>query len=245
MHKMWKKALAVGCALTMMMSMSVIAGAAESPSGSGSIAGGDIIGGDNTGSGSATGNEKVNGVQAITENLWVDEVESEDFGENEQLITSDKGIIQILGEKYKLGTVLKLLSYVDLKYDPIDDAETSTVSVHVDGVSKGDTIYVLHYKVAEDDGTTDLMTGDWEVITPDEVGDGTVTFTCSSFSPFAFVKATKASTGSNGNGANVGTSGNKVTGSGNKTTGSGNKVTGSGNKTTDIGVKKSPKTGEF
>lgn len=235
MHKMWKKALAVGCALTMMMSMSVMAGAAESPSGSGSITGGEVSGGGNaggnTGSGSATGDEKVNGVQAITENLWVDEVESEDFAKNEQLITSDTGIKQILGDKYKAGTVLKLLSYVDLKYVPLDDVEASTVSVHVDGVSKGDTIYVLHYKVAEADGTTDVMTGDWEVITPDEVGDGTVTFTCSSFSPFAFVKATKASTGSNGNGANVSASGNKTAGSANKTAGT--------------GVKKSPKTGEF
>ena len=68
-------------------------------------------------------------------------------------------------------------------------------------MAKGDTIYVLHYNVdykrAEYDSESDKVKqyGTWEVITPDAVGDGTVTFTANSFSPFAFVKATSATPG--------------------------------------------------
>ena len=118
------------------------------------------------------------------------------YDSNEQLIKSDAGIKEILGNNYKKGTTLELLAYVD-----IFKATDGQVQVAIDKVAKGDTIYVLHYNVdykrAEYDSESDKVKqyGTWEVITPDAVGDGTVTFTVNSFSPFAFVKATSATPG--------------------------------------------------
>ena len=120
-----------------------------------------------------------------------------------------------------------MLAYVD-----IFKSGAGQVQVAINKVSKGDTIYVLHYKV--DTTRTDFDSevnkvrqyGEWEVITPDAVGDGTVTFTCDSFSPFAFVKATSTTAVK----TPVATTNKK-----NNTT----------TKKTSTTAKKSPKTGEF
>lgn len=182
MKKVLKKTLSAVCILTLILSMTVVAGAATSPSGTEGGYGSPSAKDD--GYGSPTGKEEVDGVQSKTDDVYVWPFWGHDhYPENEKLITSDAGIKQILGNKYKEGNILKLLAYVDI-YRPDDkgDSKGGQVTVSVNGVSTGDTIYVLHYDAG--------LTGEWEVITPDSVDDGEITFTADRFSPFAFVKAT-------------------------------------------------------
>lgn len=240
MKKMWKKVVAAALSMTLVLAMGIAVNAAESPSATPSNPGqetptpsnpGQDTGKDNgqtsVGSPSAPTIE-AGGVKALTEGVWVRELGSVVYDSNEQLIKSDAGIKEILGNNYKKGTTLELLAYVD-----IFKSGAGQVQVAVNKVSKGDTIYVLHYKVDTTrtafDSEVDKVRqyGEWEVITPDAVGDGTVTFTCDSFSPFAFVKATSATPAKTP--AATGTNTNKK-----NTT-----------KKTSTTAKKSPKTGEF
>ena len=194
MRKMWKKVVAAALSLTLVLAMGTAVNAAESPSATPS----KPEQGTQTPVGSPSAPSiEAGGVKALTEGVSVSELSPYVvYDSNEQLIKSDAGIKEILGNNYKKGTTLELLAYVD-----IFKATDGQVQVAIDKVAKGDTIYVLHYNVdykrAEYDSESDKVKqyGTWEVITPDAVGDGTVTFTANSFSPFAFVKATSATPG--------------------------------------------------
>lgn len=194
MRKMWKKVVAAALSMTLVLAMGTAVNAAESPSATPS----KPEQGTQTPVGSPSAPSiEAGGVKALTEGVSVSELSPYVvYDSNEQLIKSDAGIKEILGNNYKKGTTLELLAYVD-----IFKATDGQVQVAIDKVAKGDTIYVLHYNVdykrAEYDSESDKVKqyGTWEVITPDAVGDGTVTFTANSFSPFAFVKATSATPG--------------------------------------------------
>ena len=194
MRKMWKKVVAAALSMTLVLAMGTAVNAAESPSATPS----KPEQGTQTPIGSPSAPSiEAGGVKALTEGVSVSELSPYVvYDSNEQLIKSDAGIKEILGNNYKKGTTLELLAYVD-----IFKATDGQVQVAIDKVAKGDTIYVLHYNVdykrAEYDSESDKVKqyGTWEVITPDAVGDGTVTFTANSFSPFAFVKATSATPG--------------------------------------------------
>lgn len=191
MKKMWKKVVAAALSMTLVLAMGTVVNAAESPSATPS----KPEQGTQTPVGSPSAPSiEAGGVKALTEGVSVSELSPYVvYDSNEQLIKSDAGIKEILGNNYKKGTTLELLAYVD-----IFKATDGQVQVAIDKVAKGDTIYVLHYNVdykrAEYDSESGKVKqyGTWEVITPDAVGDGTVTFTVNSFSPFAFVKATSA-----------------------------------------------------
>ena len=194
MRKMWKKVVAAALSMTLVLAMGTAVNAAESPSATPS----KPEQGTQTPVGSPSAPSiEAGGVKALTEGVSVSELSPYVvYDSNEQLIKSDAGIKEILGNNYKKGTTLELLAYVD-----IFKATDGQVQVAIDKVAKGDTIYVLHYNVdykrAEYDSESDKVKqyGTWEVITPDAVGDGTVTFTANSFSPFAFVKATRKTPG--------------------------------------------------
>ena len=194
MRKMWKKVVAAALSMSLVLAMGTAVNAAESPSATPS----KPEQGTQTPVGSPSAPSiEAGGVKALTEGVSVSELSPYVvYDSNEQLIKSDAGIKEILGNNYKKGTTLELLAYVD-----IFKATDGQVQVAIDKVAKGDTIYVLHYNVdykrAEYDSESDKVKqyGTWEVITPDAVGDGTVTFTANSFSPFAFVKATSATPG--------------------------------------------------
>ena len=219
---MWKKVVAAALSMTLVLAMGTAVNAAESPSATPS----KPEQGTQTPVGSPSAPSiEAGGVKALTEGVSVSELSPYVvYDSNEQLIKSDAGIKEILGNNYKKGTTLELLAYVD-----IFKATDGQVQVAIDKVAKGDTIYVLHYNVdykrAEYDSESDKVKqyGTWEVITPDAVGDGTVTFTANSFSPFAFVKATSATPG--------------------KTPGKTPAMAPA--KTPASTAKKSPKTGEF
>lgn len=189
MKKMWKKVVAAALSMTLVLAMGTAVNAAESPSATPS----KPEQGTQTPAGSPSAPSiEAGGVKALTEGVFVNKIyETVVYDSNEQLIKSDAGIKEILGNNYKKGTTLDLLAYVDIyKYTG------GQVQVAIDKVAKGDTIYVLHYNLdrIETDPESGKVKhyGTWEVITPDAVGDGTVTFTVNSFSPFAFVKATSA-----------------------------------------------------
>ena len=223
MKKMWKKVVAAALSMTLVLAMGTAVNAAESPSAT------------PVGSPSAPSIE-AGGVKALTEGVSVSELSPYVvYDSNEQLIKSDAGIKEILGNNYKKGTTLELLAYVD-----IFKATDGQVQVAIDKVAKGDTIYVLHYNVdykrAEYDSESGKVKqyGTWEVITPDAVGDGTVTFTINRFSPFAFVKATSATPEKTLEKTPEKTPEKTTAATGTNTT-----------KKASTTVKKSPKTGEF
>lgn len=226
MKKMWKKVVAAALSMTLVLAMGTAVNAAESPSATPS----KPEQGTQTPAGSPSAPSiEAGGVKALTEGVSVSELSPYVvYDSNEQLIKSDAGIKEILGNNYKKGTTLELLAYVD-----IFKATDGQVQVAIDKVAKGDTIYVLHYNVdykrAEYDSESGKVKqyGTWEVITPDAVGDGTVTFTSNSFSPFAFVKATSATPGKT-----PGKTPEKTPGK-------------SPAKAPATTAKKSPKTGEF
>lgn len=69
----------------------------------------------------------------------------------------------------------QVMHMVDVKFG--GNFGKATITFNVGGVVAGQKIAVLHQ----------LADGSWEVITPDNVGNGTVTVTFSSLSPVAFV----------------------------------------------------------
>lgn len=231
MKKMWKKVVAVAVSMTMVLAMGLVVNASESVSANPSQnpsqpttpsnPGQDT--GDNGQSpvGSVSAPTLVIGDVSVDENSGVtlNTVEGKNYADNQALIESVAGIKEILGNNYKTGTTLSLLAYVDIS--PLRRG-VNQVTVSVKGVAKNDTIYVLHYNVTNYNPETEKVEGNWEVITPDAVGDGTVTFTCDSFSPFAFVKATSTTPA--------------------KTPAKTSAKSTNKNSTT---TKKSPKTGEF
>ncbi len=69
----------------------------------------------------------------------------------------------------------QVMHMVDVKYN--GTFGKATITFNVGGVVAGQKIAVLHQ----------LADGSWEVLTPDAVGNGTVTVTFTSLSPVAFV----------------------------------------------------------
>ena len=112
----------------------------------------------------------------------------------------------VLGDKFVDGMQL-----VDIKNLYVSEGAVVkfplTITVAVTGVTKDSTVAVLHYKES---------TNAWEDVNA-VAGDGTITFTVDSLSPFAFFVDAKTaeSTGSNVNGSN---SGSTVSGGSNTST---------------------------
>lgn len=84
-------------------------------------------------------------------------------------------------ENKKRKVEAEILSLVEVNADDAEQDEDGNyvVTMGVEGVSKDDTIAVLHY-----DGEA------WETIVPDAVEDGSVTFSTASLSPIGIVKLT-------------------------------------------------------
>jgi len=165
-----KKLVAVLCAAVMTVGMAVNVFAAPSPSVSGTV----------TAIESAT---DVNGNAVEIKIETVSEAEAEQhFTEEEKTAVADVKenfetiAKKVLGEKFEDG--MKLVDIRNL-YVPEGANVTFplTLTVKVTGVTKDSTVAVLHYNAE---------TKTWEDVNA-TAGDGTITFTVNSLSPFAFI----------------------------------------------------------
>lgn len=165
-----KKLVAVLCAAVMTVGMAVNVFAAPSPSVSGTV----------TAIESAT---DANGNAVEIKIETVSEAEAEQhFTEEEKTAVADVKenfetiAKKVLGEKFEDG--MKLVDIRNL-YVPEGANVTFplTLTVKVTGVTKDSTIAVLHYNAE---------TKTWEDVNA-TAGDGTITFTVNSLSPFAFI----------------------------------------------------------
>ena len=103
------------------------------------------------------------------------------------------GLRKILGSYYREGMNLQLLHVTEVvPTREVSKANPLTVGFTVPKVSAGDTIFVLHCYAPS--------YTNWEVITPDAVGDGFVSATFTNLSPVAFVKATRPQASGNDTG---------------------------------------------
>ncbi len=173
MRNLWKKAVSLSLVLSMVLSIGMVSNAAGSASTQPV----------QKGSSASAGSAVVNGVRARTSGVTVSAVDEVRYAEALSKLGSANGLRTILGNRYREGTSLSLLAVVDV-YSPV---KPLTVEFDVQGVARNDTVYVLHCY----DGAN------WEVITPNAVGNGYISATFSSFSPVAFVKAVKSSTTDN------------------------------------------------
>ncbi|MEZ3486328.1 MAG: hypothetical protein K1W22_06960 [Lachnospiraceae bacterium] len=106
-------------------------------------------------------------------------------------IRTTAGLRKILGNYYREGMNLELLHVTEVTPKRAVTKENPlTVDFTVPRVAAGDTIFVLHCYDNEN----------WEVITPDAVGNQFVSATFTSLSPVAFVKATRPSAAGNDTG---------------------------------------------
>lgn len=165
-----KKLVAVLCAAVMTVGMAVNVFAAPSPSVSGTV----------TAIESAT---DANGNAVEIKIETVSEAEAEQhFTEEEKTAVADVKenfetiAKKVLGEKFEEG--MKLVDIRNL-YVPEGANVTFplTLTVKVTGVTKDSTVAVLHYNAE---------TKTWENVNA-TAGDGTITFTVNSLSPFAFI----------------------------------------------------------
>lgn len=164
-----KKLVAVLCAAVMTVGMAVNVFAAPSPSVSGTV----------TAIESAT---DANGNAVEIKIETVSEAEAEHFTEEEKTAVADVKenfetiAKKVLGEKFEDG--MKLVDIRNL-YVPEGANVTFplTLTVKVTGVTKDSTVAVLHYNAE---------TKTWEDVNA-TAGDGTITFTVNSLSPFAFI----------------------------------------------------------
>ena len=165
-----KKLVAVLCAAVMTVGMAVNVFAAPSPSVSGTV----------TEIESAT---DANGNAVEIKIETVSEAEAEQhFTEEEKTAVADVKenfetiAKKVLGEKFEEG--MKLVDIRNL-YVPEGANVTFplTLTVKVSGVTKDSTVAVLHYNAE---------TKTWENVNA-TAGDGTITFTVNSLSPFAFI----------------------------------------------------------
>lgn len=165
-----KKLVAVLCAAVMTVGMAVNVFAAPSPSVSGTV----------TAIESAT-DANGNAVEIKIETVSETEAEQH-FTEEEKTAVADVKenfetiAKKVLGEKFEDG--MKLVDIRNL-YVPEGANVTFplTLTVKVTGVTKDSTIAVLHYNAE---------TKTWEDVNA-TAGDGTITFTVNSLSPFAFI----------------------------------------------------------
>lgn len=165
-----KKLVAALCAAVMTVGMAVNVFAAPSPSVSGTV----------TAIESAT---DANGNAVEIKIETVSEAEAEQhFTEEEKTAVADVKenfetiAKKVLGEKFEDG--MKLVDIRNL-YVPEGANVTFplTLTVKVTGVTKDSTVAVLHYNAE---------TKTWEDVNA-TAGDGTITFTVNSLSPFAFI----------------------------------------------------------
>lgn len=165
-----KKLVAVLCAAVMTVGMAVNVFAAPSPSVSGTV----------TAIESAT---DANGNAVEIKIETVSEAEAEQhFTEEEKTAVADVKenfetiAKKVLGEKFEDG--MKLVDIRNL-YVPEGANVTFplTLTVKITGVTKDSTVAVLHYNAE---------TKTWEDVNA-TAGDGTITFTVNSLSPFAFI----------------------------------------------------------
>ena len=165
-----KKLVAVLCAAVMTVGLAVNVFAAPSPSVSGTV----------TAIESAT---DANGNAVEIKIETVSEAEAEQhFTEEEKTAVADVKenfetiAKKVLGEKFEDG--MKLVDIRNL-YVPEGANVTFplTLTVKVTGVTKDSTVAVLHYNAE---------TKTWEDVNA-TAGDGTITFTVNSLSPFAFI----------------------------------------------------------
>lgn len=189
MVKLWKKAVSLGLVLGLTLSMGMVSFAAGSPdTGSGDKKPGSspsVGSSASTGSSSsATSSNTVLGVSSSTKGVKISNMDPSAYfggkipaGYNK--IDTQAGLRQILGNRYKEGTELKLIGPIDVKSETLP----VTIEFNVAGIVKGDSVYVLHW-------TKDTKgNGYWEVIDPMAVGDNYVSAYFTELSPVAFVKA--------------------------------------------------------
>ena len=113
----------------------------------------------------------------------------------------------------------------------VENEVEGQIKLSVNGVTAGSNVLIFHLKDS----------GEWEVITPDSIGNGEITFTMTSYSPivvatFNLASNTKPDTGN----TDSGNTGSGNTDSGNTSSGS----TGSSGSDAPAGETTSPKTGD-
>lgn len=165
-----KKLVAVLCAAVMTVGMAVNVFAAPSPSVSGTVT---AIESATDANGNAVEIKIETASEAEAEQRFTEEEKTAvaDVKENFETIAK-----KVLGEKFEEG--MKLVDIRNL-YVPEGANVTFplTLTVTVTGVTKDSTVAVLHYNAE---------TKTWENVNA-TVGDGTITFTVNSLSPFAFI----------------------------------------------------------
>ncbi len=195
-----KKLVAVLCAAVMTVGMAVNVFAAPSPSVSGVVT--KVVSAvDADGNDAEIVLETVSDAEARSHFTEAEKNAVDDMLANWETIAKS-----VLGDKFVDGMQL-----VDIKNLYVSEGAVVkfplTITVAVTGVTKDSTVAVLHYKES---------TNAWEDVNA-VAGDGTITFTVDSLSPFAFFVDAKTaeSTGSNVNGSN---SGSTVSGGSNTST---------------------------
>lgn len=188
MVKLWKKAVSFALVMGLVLSMGMVTyaspnagtvGGKNSPN-AGSVGGKNSPSADTVKVGAVGLLGSSNGSVSINANLAK-------YSDVLKALNTEAGLKKILGNYYKEGTALEVVG------GPINVEGVAPVTVEfaVEKVTKGDTIYVLHY---------DSEKKEWEVIIPNAVGDQYVSATFGSLSPVAFVKATRLSGEGNNDG---------------------------------------------
>lgn len=165
-----KKLVAVLCAAVMTVGMAVNVFAAPSPSVSGTVTAIESAA-DANGNAVEIKIETVSEAEAEQHFTEEEKTAVADVKENFETIAK-----KVLGEKFEDG--MKLVDIRNL-YVPEGANVTFplTLTVKVTGVTKDSTVAVLHYNAE---------TKTWEDVNA-TAGDGTITFTVNSLSPFAFI----------------------------------------------------------
>jgi hypothetical protein len=185
MVKLWKKAVSLTVVLGVLFSMSMVSFASDRGS-SPSVGSSASVGS----SSSAASSDTVFGVSSDTKGVGIYDLDSGIYFGGKvpaaySKIDTQAGLKQILGNLYKEGTELKLIGPMDVTSETLP----VTIEFNIEGISKNDTVYVLHW--TEDEKGN----GFWEVIVPRAVGDNYVSAYFTELSPVAFVKAVNTKDG--------------------------------------------------
>lgn len=165
--EMKKRILALVCAMTLVFGMSLTVCAAGSSS-AGAVSSNATVSVDNS-----TGQVLTNAT--IKEFAETTTIASGVEGATLSAVSSSTAKAMIAKANEIVGANTFIASIVDLKVPAGTGAATFTLTCP--NVWKGQSVCILHLK---DDGT-------YEVITPSSVGNNTVTFTMTSYSPIAIV----------------------------------------------------------
>lgn len=190
MVKLGKKIVSLALVLGLTFGMGMVSSAAtldDNSDGYGSANTGAI------GSGSAsTGSVTTDGVVSSTSpDVKISTYNPSAYSVADAKIRTTAGLRQILGNHYREGMNLELLYVTEVTpVRKVTKENPLAVSFTVPKVAAGDTIFVLHCYDEKN----------WEVITPNEVGNEFVSATFTSLSPVGFVKATRPSASGNDTG---------------------------------------------